>query len=123
LFNKEILIVDDDKAIGKVLRFALEDKYNVATTTSAVSAFEYLSNKKVDLILLDVKMPHINGIEALEEINKIQPAVNVIMITACTSNENKSKAKILGAYGFITKPFDLDELRKYVERVLSQNGV
>ena len=123
MFNQAILIVDDDIVVGTMIRFALEDKYCVATTTSAVSAFEYLSNKKVDLILLDVKMPHINGIEALEEINKIHPDVDVIMMTAYASNENKAKAKMLGTYGFITKPFDLDELREYVDRVLSQNGV
>ena len=106
-----------------MIRFALEDKYSVATTTGAVSAFEYLSNKKVDLVLLDVKMPNINGIEALEGINKIDPDVDVIMMTAFTSNENKAKAKMLGAYGFITKPFDLDELREYVDRVLLQKDV
>jgi len=123
LFNREILIVDDDIVVGTMLRFAVEDKYSVATTTSAVSAFKYLSNKKVDLILLDIRMPHINGIEALEEINKIDPDVDVIMMTAYISNENKAKAKMLGVYGFIPKPFDLDELREYVDRVLSQNGV
>jgi len=121
--NQKVLIVDDDIVVGTMLRFALEDKYNVATTTSAVSAFEYLSNKKVNLILLDIKMPHINGIEALEEINKIDPNVDVIMMTANLSNENKAKAKILGAYGFITKPFDLNELREYVDRALSKNDV
>jgi len=123
LLNQKVLIVDDDIVVGTMIRFALEDKYSVATTTGAVSAFEYLSNKKVDLILLDVKMPNINGIEALEEINKIDPDVDVIMMTAFTSNENKAKAKMLGAYGFITKPFDLDELREYVDRVLLQKDV
>jgi DNA-binding NtrC family response regulator len=120
--SKEILIVDDEIAVSTMVRFALEDKYNVTTRESAQSAYKYLSNNKVDLILLNIKMPHINGIEALEEIKKTHPEVDVIMMTAYVSNENKAKAKKLGAYGFITKPFDVDELREYVDRVLSQDG-
>ena len=120
MFNQEILIVDDNLAVSTMVRFALEDKYSVATATSAVSAFKYLSNNKVDLILLDIKMPHINGIEALEEIKKTHPEIVVIMMTSYASNENKAKAKMLGAYGFITKPFDVAELRKYIARVFSQ---
>jgi DNA-binding NtrC family response regulator len=120
LFNQEILIVDDNIAVSTMVRFALQDKYSVSTARSAVNAFKYLSNNKVDLILLDIKMPHINGIEALEEIKKTHPEVVVIMMTSYASNENKVKAKMLGAYGFITKPFDVAKLRKYIDRVFSQ---
>lgn len=119
MFAQRILIIDDDINVSTMVRFVLEDKYDVAITTSALSAYKYISENRVDLILLDIKMPHINGIEALEEIKKICPEVIVIMMTAYDSNENRSKAKMLGAYGFIIKPFDVDDLRNYIGRVLS----
>ena len=120
MFNQEILIVDDNIAVSTMVRFALQDKYSISTARSAVSAFKYLSNNKVDLILLDIRLPYINGIEALEKIKKTQPEIVVIMMTSYASNENIAKAKMLGAYGFITKPFDVAELQKYVDRVFSQ---
>jgi DNA-binding response OmpR family regulator len=67
-------------------------------------------------------MPAISGIEALKEIKKIHPKTDVIMLTACASEDNKQKAKELGAYGFITKPFDVSELRSYINRVLERSG-
>lgn len=119
--NYKILIIDDDVAVSTMVKCTLEHKYDVATTTSALSAFKYLSDNKVDLILLDINMPQMNGIEALGEIKKRHPDITVIMLTAYASDENKNKAGMLGAYGFITKPFDVDEFREYVDRVFSQN--
>jgi len=121
LYSQQILIVDDDVSVGTVVKIALEDMYDVATTTSAMTAYKYLSECQVDLILLDIKMPRINGIEALREIKKRYPNIIVIMLTAYASIDNIKKAEILGAYGFISKPFEVDELRMYVSRVLSGN--
>ena len=120
--NQKILVIDDEEPITMVVKASLEDKYDVATTNSALSAFKFMSNNKVDLVLLDIKMPAISGIEALKEIKKIHPKTDVIMLTAYASEDNKQKAKELGAYGFITKPFDVSELRSYIDRVLTRNG-
>lgn len=119
--SQKILIVDDDIAVGTVVKIALEDTYDVATTTSAMTAYKYLSECHVDLILLDIKMPRINGIDALREIKKNYPNILVIMLTAYASRDNIQKAELLGAYGVISKPFEIDELRTYISRVLSGN--
>jgi len=71
--------------------------------------------------LLDIKMPRVNGIEALLEIKKRHPETVVVMMTAYASDDNVRNAMNLGAYGFIRKPFDVDELRTYVDKVLSGN--
>ena len=120
--SQKILIIDDDVSVSTAVKMILEDKYNVSTTTCALSAYKYLSECKVDLVLLDIKMPKINGIEALKEIKKRHPAIIVIMLTAYASDDNVRKANTLGAYGFISKPFDVEELRIYIDEVLSGNA-
>ncbi len=118
--NQRILIVDDDSSVGTVVKMALEDSYDVAVTTSAMTAYKYLCEYKVDLVLLDIKMPHINGIEALKEIKKNYPEIIVIMLTAYASKDNINQTRSLGAHGIISKPFEIDELRGYVDQVISQ---
>ena len=119
--NQKVLIIDDDVSVSTVVKLTLEDTYDVATTTCALSAYKYLSEDRVDLVLLDIKMPRVNGIEALLEIKKRHPETVVVMMTAYASDDNVRNAMNLGAYGFIRKPFDVDELRTYVDKVLSGN--
>jgi DNA-binding NtrC family response regulator len=119
LSSQKILIVDDDVAVSTVVKMTLEDKYDIASTTSAKSALKYLSEYSVDLILLDIKMPNMNGIDALEEIKKRHPEIIVVMLTGYASDENIEKGKTLGAHGFISKPFDVQELRIYIDSVLN----
>lgn len=121
MVGQKILIIDDDISVATVVKITLEDRYDVAITTCAASAYKYLAEYKVDLVLLDIKMPMINGIEALKEIKRRRPETIVIMLTAYATRENIEKVMTLGAYGSISKPFDIDELRSYVDRVLSDS--
>ena len=116
--NQKILIVDDDISVGTVVKLALEDSYDVSR---AMTAYKHLSKYKVDLVLLDIKMPKVDGLEALKEIKKNHPETFVIMLTAYASIDNIEKARTLGAYGVISKPFEIDELRAYVDEVIAQN--
>lgn len=118
MHSKKILIIDDNVSVSIVVKLALEYKYDVASTTSALSAFKYLSENKVDLILLDIKMPVINGIEALREIKKKHPETIVIMLSAYASDNNIHQSRTLGAYSFIIKPFDIDELRDCIDSAI-----
>ncbi len=118
--EERTLIVDDDISVGTVVKMALEDRYDVAITTCASTAYKFLAEYKVDLVLLDIKMPKINGIEALMEIKRWYPETIVIMLTAYATAENIQKVKALGAYGIVNKPFEIDELREYVDRVMSE---
>lgn len=119
--NQKILIVDDDISVGTVVKLALEDSYDVSVATRAMTAYKHLSKYKVDLVLLDIKMPKVDGLEALKEIKKNHPETFVIMLTAYASIDNIEKARTLGAYGVISKPFEIDELRAYVDEVIAQN--
>ena len=117
--SQKILVVDDDVTVSTLVKMTLEYKYDITLTTSAKSALEYLSEYHVDLILLDIGMPDMNGIEALEEIKKRYPEIFVVMLTGYPSDENMEKSKTLGAHGFISKPFDVYELRRYIDSILN----
>ena len=115
-----VLIVDDDKSVSTALRITLEDKYDVTTTGSATDAFNHMAGNRVDLVLLDIKMPEMNGLEALQEIKGRHPEMTVVMLTAYPTEENVQKAWELGANGFLSKPFELDALRDFVDKALSE---
>lgn len=119
--EQRILVIDDEEHMTFIVKAMLEYRYDVATTTSSLSALKYLCKNSVDLVLLDIKMPCMDGIEALKEIKSRHPETVVVMLTAYASAENIQKATALGAYGFIIKPFDIKELRFYVDRVLSRS--
>jgi len=118
----DILIVDDEIAIREVIWFVLKDKYAVATAAGAEEALQYLSDNHVDLVLLDIKMPKIDGITAFKEIKKRHPETQVIFITAHVTPELSQDVLTRGAYGFIMKPFDNDELVRFVDDALKRSG-
>lgn len=120
--ENKILVVDDDRAVSTVVRFTLEDKYDVATADSASDAFDHLASHKIDLVLMDIRMPGINGLEALKEIRKRHPGINVVMLTAYPTEDNMQKAFDSGAKGFLSKPFEVNELRSFVDNALSKKG-
>lgn len=114
-----ILVVDNELAQREVIGLALKDKYSVATASGAEEAFKYMADNSVDLVLLDIEMPGINGITALEEIKKRHPDTEVVMVTACATVENVRRAIRLGAFGFLAKPFDITELIEIVDKALN----
>jgi len=122
LSENKILVVDDDRSVSTVVRMTLEDQYDVSTVDSAVEAFEHMAANKVDLVLLDIKMPWMSGLEALEKIRKRYPEMTVVMMTAYPTEDNVRRSMKSGAKGFIAKPFELDELRDYVDKTLSEKG-
>jgi DNA-binding NtrC family response regulator len=92
----------------------------VATVYSAADAYSHMADNKVDLVLLDIRMPEVNGLEALKEIRKRHPQTTVVMMTAYTTEDNLRKSLEAGAKGFISKPFELDAFRAYVDKALSK---
>ena len=107
----KILVVDDDLNILKVIKMRLEvEGYLVITATKAQEAMKIIKEKEFDLALLDLKLAQENGIELMENIHKINPEIPVIILTAYGTIESAVEAMKKGAYSYLTKPFDYQEL-------------
>lgn len=112
-----ILIVDDDLSLCHFLTKALAKKeYQVISCHSAEDAMKVVSGKETDLILLDNKLPDRNGIELLKEIKRELPKVPIIIMTAFGTTETAIEAMRLGAFDYILKPFELDEISELVDK-------
>jgi two-component system response regulator YesN len=120
--NKRILIVEDDADIIKVHQQLLSELFTVIVKPSGMRAISYLrGNPDIDLVLLDIKLPDISGIEVLKEIKKIKPCVPTIIITAFGSENIAVKAFRCGARDYVKKPFNNDELLRRINFCLSLN--
>ncbi|MEA1970683.1 MAG: sigma-54 dependent transcriptional regulator [Thermodesulfobacteriota bacterium] len=113
-----ILIVEDEQAQRKMLRgFLADEGHHVAEAEDGNTAIRQVQNGHFDLLLLDFKMPGMNGIEVLEKIKNINPKISVIMMTAYGTIETAVDAMKLGAVDYIPKPIDLDQLLALVSRI------
>ncbi|MEK6700476.1 MAG: sigma-54 dependent transcriptional regulator [Nitrospirota bacterium] len=117
--NEKVLIVDDDESVRWVLKKSLE-KEGIATVLAkdAAEAFEGLKDGAVAVVLMDIRMPGMSGLEALEKIQGEGRAVSVIIMTAQATMQNAIEAMRRGAYDYITKPFDLDEVNVLVRKAI-----
>jgi len=110
--KKSILIVDDEKAARFGMKLALEkDGYNVMEASDGIEAFEIIKAKSPSLIFLDINMPKINGIQVLEEINQMESPPMIVIVTAYGSEKVAVDAMKKGAYDYIAKPYEIDDLR------------
>ena len=120
---KRILIVDDERGSRESLRTVFNDRYDVHTAESAAQASTILSKHKIDLLLLDVLMPEKDGVEFLNEAQEMYPGLPVIMVSASTSVRPIVESIQIGAYDFVTKPFDVAEIRRLAERAIDGNSL
>ncbi len=119
--NSRILVVDDEEALRTVLSGELAGAgYEVSTASDGDEAITEVQNKKFDLVLLDIKMPKVDGFEVLKFIKKGYPAMKVIMLTGFADLKNAIESKKHGAEDFVSKPYDLVDLLTTIERVLSE---
>ncbi|MGO9138994.1 MAG: sigma-54-dependent transcriptional regulator [Syntrophales bacterium] len=117
-----ILVVDDDLAHRTMLRTLLGGwGYDVAEADDGGKAVEAVSQKAFDLILMDIRMLKVSGLEALAEIKRFNPAIPVIIMTAYASVETAVKALKEGAYDYLTKPLDFDELKLTISRAMEHS--
>jgi CheY-like chemotaxis protein len=111
----KVLVVDDELEVRQVLREFLSSRgYDVTTASGGAEAVAIVGTIKPDLILLDVAMPDMDGVETLKRIVAIEPALAVIMVTANSDIGTTSKLLALGAVDYVPKPFDLDYLDQAV---------
>ena len=110
-----ILVVDDEPdAVELLLEFLTAKGYDVITASDGEEALRQVKEHRPHLILLDVRMPKLNGMEVLKRVREIDHEVGVIMVTAVNEEETGREALKMGAFDYITKPLDL----QYLERSL-----
>jgi len=117
-----ILIVDDELGPREALRMILRDYYEVVTADCGKQALDYLDSSEFDLVILDIRMPDINGIELLGEVKKRAPETEVIMITAYASVETATNALRDGALDYLIKPFECSTVKEVVEKGLMRRS-
>ena len=113
-----LLVVDDDEGVRDALHLILDDEFTVLDASSGRAALGIVRERRVDLVLLDILMPEIDGIEILQELRLVQPPLPVIMMTAVKTVRTAVMAMKLGAADYITKPFDDTELIHAIRRAL-----
>lgn len=117
--GKKVLIVDDQYGIRLLLNEVFEkDGYTTFQASNGKAALEFVHNESPDLVILDMKIPGMNGIDILKEIKKVNASIHVIMMTAYGELDMIKEASDLGASMHFTKPFDIDDLRSEVQKQL-----
>ena len=118
---ESILIVDDDLNLCTVLKEELEEVgYNSSFVNSGFEAMDFLKNNQVDLVLLDLKMPAMDGFDVLKAIEQNQIKAKVIVLTAYADVKSAIDSAKMGATDFISKPYDFDELLITITKVLQR---
>jgi nitrogen regulation protein NR(I) len=114
-----VLIVDDDRSIRYSLKRMLEDKYAILTAQNGEEALGRVKENSPDLVIMDIKMPGLNGIEVLKQIKSIDPKSLVIIMTAYGTTETAIEAMKYGAFDYILKPFPIPRMKGLVEKAIS----
>lgn len=116
-----ILIVDDDPAVRSVVnRKMTGEGYECVAAADGREALEIAGNQNFDLVLLDIKMPGPSGMEVLPQLIRLRPDTCVVMITAIVDTQTAVEAMKLGAYDYVTKPFNLDDLNIRVAKAIER---
>ena len=120
----KILVIDDEKVIRETLEmFLLERGFEVFTSGGGDEGIEAVREKVPDIVILDIWLRGMDGLEVLRKIKKAGPDISVIMMTSYYHREATISAMKLGAYDYIYKPIDVDELEITVEKVASNRRV
>lgn len=119
-----ILVVDDDPSIRNMLSIVLKkENYNVFLAESGETALGIIRKKDIKLVISDIKMHGMNGIELLGRIKTIKPEIPVLMITAYASTDDAIEAMKMGAEDYVTKPFNLEELKIVINKVFNKKDL
>ena len=115
----KILVIDDDESLRRVLEYNLaQEGYAVLTAASGEQGLELLKKEGADLVLTDVRMSGMNGLQVMEEVRKLDAKIQVIILTAFGTIETAVEAMKAGAFHYISKPFNRDELKLTIRKAL-----
>ena len=117
--RKSILLIDDDDSLRRVVEYQLrEEGYDVTTASAGPEGLHLFQDRPVDLVLTDVRMPEMDGLDVLARLKAMQPDLPVVLLTAHGTISSAVAAMKLGAFDYLTKPFDRDRLRATVRKAL-----
>ena len=119
--DKTILFVDDSASIRALVKMILEeDDYTVLMSEDGQDAMKFFDGQTIDLVITDLHMPRMNGIELIKEVRKIKGYrfMPILFLTTETKPELKQEAKAAGATGWITKPFDKNKFLQVIKKVI-----
>jgi len=114
-----ILVCDDEAGVRDSIRLILGREYTLTFVTNGEEAVAYVKKHSPDLLIMDIKMPKMSGLEALAVIKRARPRLKVLMITGYESSDAAVQAINLGADDYLVKPFDRDKLRAQIRTLLS----
>jgi len=121
---RSVLIVDDEIGVRQSLKMLLKNDYEVSLAKNAEEAFSQIKEHSPEVILLDVTLPDLDGFKVLERIKQDHPNIIVIVMTGTMMAEKMVlEAKRLRAYGYVSKPFDIDELRLMITQSLTAKAL
>src|SRR4030095_9557996 len=118
-----VLVVDDDAGLREACRLILEDEFEVLDVPDGPHALEALRSTQVDVVLLDIRLPGMDGREVLEQAKSIDEQVEVILVTAVKTVKTAVTAMKLGAFDYLTKPFEEEEVVAVVRRALERRAL
>ena len=118
-----VLVVDDDPGLRESCRLILEEQFDVLDAVDGAQALEILRGTQVDVVLLDVRLPGMDGLEVLEHVKAIDEQTEVILVTAVKTVKTAVTAMKLGAFDYLTKPFEEEEVVAVVGRALERRAL
>ena len=118
--REKILVIDDELAPRESIRMVLKDDYSVCTAVGAHEGLDIMEQEPADLVVMDIKMPKMDGITALQEIKRRHPDTEVVLLTAYASLETARDAIRFGAFDYLIKPFDKDDVLLVVRKGLEK---
>lgn len=117
-----LLVVDDEEGPRESLRMIFRDDYRITVASTAAMALERVRTERVDVAILDIRMPDMTGLELLEQIRDLDPAIEVVMLTAFETPDYLRKALRLRACDFLNKPFDIKNIRTVVSAAMKRRA-
>ena len=119
--KSKLWIVDDEESIREICKSALEDSFIIETFPNGSEALLALNSDKPDLIITDIKMPGLSGLDLLQKVSEKYPSLPTIVITAHSDIDNALSAYKGGAFEYLSKPFDVDKIRSLALKALNQS--
>ena len=117
----KFLVVDDEVGVSGDLKDFLKKRgYNAIAATSGMEALQLIKKEKPNIIVLDILMEGMTGIEVLREVKKLYPKIRVIMLTALEDDETRNTCRKLGASAYITKPYSYEDVLKAAHKLINE---